>query len=147
MSSPNAATQDEQCIDAVAIVQAVVDDVVAFFAAHPECVREYLSEPEFLAAQDNPNVANMAFGNAVERMVADGIDESEFFSMFDYCGPQREVDFQFSAEVLVVGNIKGVDVTTVADAQAHIDRYAKQGIAIDCATYERPANFLEAFSK
>lgn len=134
-------------VDAVAVFQSAVDDVIAFFARQPECVREYLTRSQLSQVQANPAWGPAIYGIAVEHAVRDVIYVSEYCNMFSYCGPRGGVDFEIAPDSPFTGAIEGVDITTVADYQAHIDRYASQEIVIDCAVYERPGNYMEAFSK
>ena len=111
-------------------------DANAALAANPAIAQTVLSQAEYLAGQQSVGIARMQYGNAVERMVANQIENTPSLKrMFDYVGGPNATDFTG------VGRFQGLnwDITTDTARQyaAHVAR-PYQPIVIP---YSRPATF------
>jgi len=104
-------------------------------AALASLARTVLSAAEYSAAQSSPRVAQMAYGNALERLLARRIAGSESLSeTYEWArGP--------GPDFIGHGRAEGMkfDITTVKGVPSHLQR--PYGRDLDIATYVRPQGF------
>jgi len=94
-----------------------------------------LSKAEYMAGQANPSVAPMQYGNAIERMVAQQINNSPLKYFYKHVGGPNNPDFLGSG----VFNGLQFDTTTPGSVTAHLSRPYGQGLIM--ILYNRPPSF------
>ena len=125
---------DSAKADALSVGQAIVDRVSARLAENPGLARDFLSPAEYEAGQNSVQVARMQYGNAVERMFWDQVDQSpRYQQLFQRLGGPSRADG--------VANGQLFDITTrnPFTVQRHFARSYGQGLRL--FQYDRPASF------
>jgi hypothetical protein len=118
-------------------LQVVTDVQNAALAANPRIAQTVLSPAEYAAASRRPWLARMQYGNAVERLVAQEVNQSSRTSTWlRHVGGPNNPDFVGS------GRLSGMnfDITTEAAREAHYARPG-YGYGLNVIPYERPATF------
>lgn len=120
--------------DAQAVLQNIVDAKAAELAADPAIAQTVLSQAE-IAASESAQIAPMSYGNAMERLVGQEVDQN-FGSLLTYTGRGAGPDFAG------VGNAAGeyFELTTPGAIGAHLAR--PYGPWLDFVTYVRPSGFI-----
>jgi hypothetical protein len=122
--------------DAGAVVQNATNRWTARLAANPSLARTVLSPKEYIAAQRSARVARMAYGNAVERLVAKDLRDPLSKTLVRYTGGPRGgnmpdfIDYTGQA----------IDITTPAGIAGKAGRWYG-GPGLLTPTYTRPAGF------
>lgn len=112
------------------ILQNVTDQVNSRLATFPPLANTVLTQPELIAAQTKPFLNPMAYGNAVERLVAQDVAASPQLNlMFRHVGGPSNPDF--------VGFGLNFDITTPGQVAAHLARPG-YGSGLNVITYQRP---------
>lgn len=112
------------------ILQNVTDQVNSRLATFPPLANTVLTQPELIAAQTRPFLNPMAYGNAVERLVAQDVSTSpQLNSLFTHVGGPNNPDF--------VGFGLNFDITTPGQVAAHLARPG-YGQGLNVITYQRP---------
>jgi hypothetical protein len=109
----------------------------ARLAADPKHANTALSRDEYQAAQRNPKVARLQYGNAIERLAAKAIRRSALHrQLFKHIGGPGRPDF------IGCGLAAGMnfDITTPPQIPTHLNR-PRYGRGLLIATYQRPASF------
>jgi RHS repeat-associated protein len=99
--------------------QSVVTKVNAELRRNPELARQVLSPEEIAAIQDEPWLAKVHYGNAVERLVAQEIRASPSLRrLFEHLGGPNRPDFRG------IGDAQGLyfDITTTKQVIPHFKR-------------------------
>lgn len=118
-------------------LQVLTETQNARLAANPSVAQAYLSEAEYLVATKQPWLAKMQYGNAVERMVAQEINQSaRTGTWLQHVGGPNNPDF------VGLGRLSGMnfDITTEAARAAHLARPG-YGSGLNIITYQRPLDF------
>jgi RHS repeat-associated protein len=107
---------------------------------NPSLAAVYLSAREYAAGQSSPGLANLQYGNALERMVADTIANDRLYSSYYLpLGGPRKPDFAG------LGPVAGVnyDITTdtLQSLYGHLSRPYGEGLIF--GTYSRPPDFSQ----
>jgi hypothetical protein len=121
----------------VQVLQQLTDKANATLAANPAIARTVLSVPEYAAAQNSPRVLPMAYGNAIQRLVASEIAESPSLrALFERVGGPGKADF------VGLGRAAGkkFDITTPGQIDSHLWR--PYGPGLNISTYQRPPGLI-----
>lgn len=115
------------------LVRQAADEVMQKFAQHPDELRKYLSELEYVRAESLPILQARMFGRGFERAVADKLARGG--APFRYAGGGWGPDF------IGTGPLAGISVelTTPGSVASHIARWNP---AKSVVTYERPPTSL-----
>jgi hypothetical protein len=119
------------------VLQRVTTTTNARLAANPALAQEVLSDAEYAAGQASKRVAPMQYGNALERMVAERVQESRILGrLYEHVGGPSKPDF------IGRGIFKGLnlDITTPGSVRAHLARPG-YGAGLLISKYQRPAGF------
>ncbi|MGZ5427913.1 MAG: hypothetical protein ACXWFS_02785 [Thermoanaerobaculia bacterium] len=119
------------------VLQRVTTTTNARLAANPALAQEVLSDAEYAAGQASKRVAPMQYGNALERMVAERVQESRILGrLYEHVGGPSNPDF------IGRGIFEGLnlDITTPRSVRAHLARPG-YGPGLLISKYQRPAGF------
>jgi RHS repeat-associated protein len=125
--------------DPKAVLQNIATAQNRALAADPSIARSVLSRGEYAAGQREVWLANMQYGNAVERLAAREIRDSELHSqLFKHLGGPNNPDFIGQPGSRAAG--MNFDITTPAQVGTHMNRPG-YGEGLNVLTYQRPASF------
>ncbi|HEX7275528.1 MAG TPA: RHS repeat-associated core domain-containing protein, partial [Nitrososphaeraceae archaeon] len=123
--------------DATKVLQNITNTVSSELAANPNLAQNVLSAGEYAAGQRASWLANMQYGNAVERLAAEHINQSPLHrQLFQYVGGPSRPDFVGRG----IGSGLNFDITTPRAINAHLARPG-YGSGLQVCTYERPLGF------
>lgn len=120
------------------IMQQLTSNAAGRLARNPGLAARYLSGGEYAAGQASARIANLQYGNAIERMVAADIRSSpELRQLFEHLSRPGKAVPDFVGH----GPFEGMkfDITTAAQKAAHRKRL--YGTGLNITTYERPLTF------
>ena len=120
-------------LDPVQILQNLTDQNAAALNANPSLANSVLSPAENLAAQTQPFLNPVAYGNAIQRLVnADILNSPTYSSIFDVVGGPNNPDY------VGMGPAEGLnfDITTPGQVGAHLARPG-YGQGLNVITYQR----------
>ncbi|HET6880258.1 MAG TPA: hypothetical protein VFI31_08890, partial [Pirellulales bacterium] len=125
------------------IMQNLVDDAVADIVRNPNILRRFLSRRALEAVEDNPQLAEAAFGRAVERIVARRIRGDATLSQLFLQAEQRAANGRFRSiyDFAGIGRGQGLlfDITTRRDLAGHTGRWYSD--LVEFIVYDYPQGF------
>jgi hypothetical protein len=113
--------------------QEILDEVSAKLAANPGLAKKVLSEAEYAAGQNSVGVARMQYGNAIERLFWEHIENSGQSRFFQRLGGASKADG------IVNGQLFDITTTNPITVQRHFARPYGEGLQL--FKYERPSTF------
>ncbi|HEX8525020.1 MAG TPA: hypothetical protein VF669_22405 [Tepidisphaeraceae bacterium] len=124
--------------NAGAVVQNATDRWAGRLASDPALAKTVLSPAEYAAAQNSCGVARMAYGNAVERLVAKDLQDPLSSTLVRYTGGSRGGSMPDFIDLTTGGLI---DITTPGQVASKADKWYGPGLVTP--TYSRPADFTQ----
>jgi RHS repeat-associated protein len=118
------------------ILQGVTETANKRLGANPGLAQNVLRPREYAAGQANPSIARMQYGNAIERMVRNRVENSILQYFFEHVGGPNNPDFIGKS---IFDGLQ-FDITTPGSVASHLARPYGQGLIL--LLYNRPGNFM-----